>query len=591
MINLTNKEHVAKLAKAIDYSFSQGYVERERRNTLVRIYSDNADTSLPFSINASSTGYLGQTEDAAAYLPLFMQYVRGHVLTLGFTLPKWSVTARQTAGRGFDARIENLLNYYFDILGGAELTRQWALDSAFGDCFAKIVAGPAPLGITAPVVPRVYRVDPNRFIRDRSAQRLDESTFYGDLYLVGFDEARNYEGFDPEVAETLTPYRIESDDTRSIYYTRSTDSYAEEVVRLLDVYIPATGQLATYNAPTDTFLGVTDKPLRVVDMPINPYTACRLQVLPDSMFELSRLGYFRNLNSLANDLFAKAARQARLSKRNPIDMLGNENELNSLLNAPDNEAVFLQEGAKPDLYVLPGPDPSILNLGGSAAQLFSQYAGNLEVAMGISPGSKTARQSQAMLSQISAVSAFDRSIFEKFLSEIGMKLASLAFQSEALEVSFQQALPGTGYVYDEYWGPPEKLPRVGEISSYNFDVVQYSTAYRSPQERLQQLNEASGAVMQWMQAAAQGAPINLKVIMESYKKAYDLVPELEEWWSGEPPTPVQQTQQQYQSQMEHQAGGSTVNYEGAEEEGGLGELAQLGLAATGEALGAGGLQG
>lgn len=559
MIDLTNPNAMRKLAKAVEFAFTDQSPERERRNSLVRIFADQARDW--YSEFFGDNWY----NSSAQYLPLFQQYVRGHLMALAYTNPKWDVRSKKIDGRQFAARMRLLLDYYFDILDGQKLVRQWGLDTAFGDAVAKIVDGPPPLGITAPIAPRVYRLNPNMVIRDRSAECVEDCGFIGDLYLMPIDEAMNNPEFLMHNAlgtMNLRPYRVEGDAARDITTSRTSDAYPEEVVRLLDLYIPKVG-LCTFDVPNDSFSSLSlDTMLRVKRTSINPYEFCRLVTMPDNVGELARLYYLKQLSFLANDMLAKAAAQARHSKRNPISKIGNEHDLSHALDAPDNEPVFLNEMDQHDLFVLPGPDPTVLELGTIASRLFSQQAGNTETALGISPGATTARQTQAMLGQIEAASDYDRSIFETFLSRVGQKLATLAFESDVLELEFQQRVPGTKYSYPVYWGPPASLPRVGEITDFLWDVVPYSTAYRSPSTRLAQLQQASTGIAQWMGLASQGAPLNLAAIMKSYAEAFDQVPELAEWWSGEQPSPQEATAQTYVSAMPHQPGGSQINYQG-----------------------------
>jgi hypothetical protein len=101
--------------------------------------------------------------------------------------------------------------------------------------------------------------------------------------------------------------------------------------------------------------------------------------------------------------------------------------------------------------------------------------------------------------------------------------------------------------------------------------------YRHPQEKIAQLQQASQGIMSWMTAAAQGAPVNIQYIMKEFGSAYDLLTCLPEWWSGEKPTPMQQTQNTYQS-MAAPSEGSDVRYQGAS---GGGSMTEFGPPAQG----------
>jgi len=183
--------------------------------------------------------------------------------------------------------------------------------------------------------------------------------------------------------------------------------------------------------------------------------------------------------------------------------------------------------------------------------------------LGSSTGADTARQTDALIGQISAAQSIDRRGFEFFLAEIGKKIATLIFENEAFEMETRQRVPGTKIEYTQHWPPMQFMPNFASIDDFNFEVAQFSTAFRTPQERVNQLQTASQLVMTWMQAAAQGLPINIGAIIESVGTSFDLVPELEEWWSGEPPpTPQEKVDKTYTSLAEGPQG-SDIRYLGA----------------------------
>lgn len=556
-IDIQNPTEAAKLGRAIQYSYSEGAAERRRRGRLIEIYRDERPAW-------ETIGGPGRDSFAGgATVNLFQQYVRGVQIALAYRAPKYALKARRAEGIGFDALMQTFLNSYTCILNFQELLRQFATDTCFGDAIAKTVESLAPKGVYSELAPRTFRVNPNNFIRDRSAENVTDSLFFADAYLVSLKEAKAYQGFDPEIVQRLQPYNMGSDEGRSDRGFYNTEAYAEDVTRLVDVYLPATGQIVTYPAPNDSFGEISQGVLEIRDTPVNPYSICRMQVIPDSLAEIARLESLRELHLLTNDMWAKAARQNRHSKRNPLDLIGNETDMDSLLTAPDGEPVFVNEKTA-DIYVLPAADPQIVQMAGLAQQTFSQQAGNLEVALGLGAGAGTARQSNQILQQVTAATALDQSIFNEFVADIGRKLCTIAFQSEVFEYQSSIQIPGLKYSINVGWAPSSKLPRIGVVDDYHFEVVPLSGSLRTPQERLQQLTQATQLFAQMMMLASQGAPINMEAVMASIKESFDLIPDLQQWWTpAETPSPAQQTSQTYQS-LAGPAEGSQVNYTGVD---------------------------
>lgn len=526
-----------KLQRAVKHSYEQASSDRVLRNALIDTYND-----------ARRYGKEGD-----AFVNYFQMFVRGHVLALGYKCPRFAVKSRTINGRGFDARIQNFLNRYFEVLGFSEILRQFAADSCFGDAIAKTIEGPPPVGVSSPLAPRVYRVNPNDFIWESSAESIDRSSFFADMYMVPYKEAVEY--FQNERIQPYSQTFTEANRTRDT----TDDANAQEVTRLIDVYIPAKGIVATYPCPNDSFGDLVLEPIHVTPTTVNPYSVCKLVPRVDSATPIPRLAALRPSHMLANRLWNKMARQAVQYKRHPIADSGDTEDLKHLLDAPDGEAVFVSDITKPPaIYAFPGADPSTMQTGAFAAQQFSEQAGNLNVMLGVNPGAGTARQTQALLGQIGSVQDYDRGVFEAFVADIAKKVATLAFASETLELHTNSPIPGTRIVYPTDWAPASQLPRMGTVDDFHFEVTPFSTAYRSPQERLTQLQDATARIAQIMSIAQMGAPINLEAVMASFNEAYDLL-NLDEWWSGEPPNPAVEAGKVYTSTAAP-AQGTNINY-------------------------------
>jgi len=553
-IDISIQDHRSRLSVALRKSFTDAAPCRTIRQNLYDIYRDESNPAF---------SSLDGGDDLGTLLNLFQKFVRGHMLTLAYFNPKWDINARTAEGRGLDGRMNSFMNSYNEIIHFNKVQKQLALDSAFGWAVAKVSTGIAPKGIVAEVSPRVHRINPDMLIVDPTAASLEECSYVADMYLVPLNEAQNHKEFDPEEAAKLTEYRDNSDGTGKLADgTSATDSYAEPMVRLIDVYIEKAGMIYTWPCPSDNFDYVSSSPpLGKRESKINPYTILSLLNMPGHLVELARLRSLRGLHLLSNEMLMKGVKQARGSQRNPVGPLGSEQSMGAALSAGDNNPIYVENVQDLGLYQIPGPDPSILSLGMQGAALFSKEAGNLEVALGASTGADTARQTQALMGQISAAQSIDRQSFEAFLSEIGKKIMTLAFSNEAIELNSIVRIPGTKIEYNRLWAGPSKMPRVTGIDSFNFDVVPFSTAFRTPQERVGQLGQATQLLLQFMMAKMQGAPLALDAITQSVAKSFDLVPELLEWWDGKEPNAMERTTNTYQS-MAQDAQGSDIRYQG-----------------------------
>lgn len=559
-IDLNDKDERAQLQRSIRYNWERQADFRLARKVLIDIYRGQSSVFPESYANSKTT-----------LVNLFQEFVKGHLMATAYRSPRWSVNARMPAGRGFDKRIQNFLNRYSEILDFTRLARQWAVDSAFGYAVAKITNGVAPKGVHSLVAPRAYRLNPSHVILDQSASDPAESGFIADIYLVPLKTAKSYVGFTKKGREALTPWKgTDTFNSNSREGTSRSDAFSEDQTRLIDVYFPDSARLVTWAAPSNAFsdIGNSD-PLTIIQTKVNPYVFLRTLVTPDSLEEMSPLRALKGLHLLSNDLLWKAARQARQQKRNPVTQIGSEQDLDTLLNTPDGEAAMVGDLSKLDLYSLPGADPSVVAIANLAMTLFSQHGGNLGVTLGQTAGADTAKQTEALISQISAAQQLDRTQFELFMGEIGKRMATLAFEDESLQLEISERVPGTTFVVNNGWAPPKDLPRQGSIDDYHFEIVPFSGSLRTPQERLGQLQAAGKQLVLWMNAKQQGLPVNLDAILESYAEAFDLIPNLSEWFTGDEVEQVpQQGQDKAYTTLAGPSEGSVVDYQGVGNSGG-----------------------
>lgn len=548
-VNVHTKDGRARLQRALQYSWEQSSEGRERRREFINMYKGEGTNSL-----------LVNTSHKKDLVNLIRKFVRAQQVTLAFQVPKCSVKSRMPKGRGFDRHIQNLLTRYLEILEMKRLLQQWASDSCFGYAVAKVIAGPAPKGVTAPVAPRAYRVDPDRIIQDRSAAHPNEGDYIAEMYLLPLEEAQNWPGFNPTVARGLAEWTDNDDFGMLPDGISSRDALAQPYTRLVDVYIPTTGEIITWPCNNLRFSGIAHSdPLVVSRTPINPYEFWNPIMAPSTLAELSLLDHEAELHSIANRLLHKVIDQADASRRNPYTSLGYEQDLATVQSSEDNDMILFDNPEGLRTFSLPGADPSVHGLATWSIDTFSREGGNLDLRLGQHQGADTARQTQSLLGQLSASTALDRDGFNDFFRNICVKLASLAFRDEYLELYVSDIIPGTNISYNHGWAPPKFLPRIGQISDYHFEIATYSGTYRSPQEKLSQLEAASRGVLNWMTAAAQGAPIDLEAIIKDYAEAFDQVPDLINWWNKKEPTPTQQAVTTYRSMSPPGSSGGQVS--------------------------------
>lgn len=555
MIDPLDQNSRDRLRIAVDKNFTMAEWARRNRRELVAQYHGQPLSEFEKAI------YRPQNEPL---FPLVQQAVSAHILSLAWRGPRFSVVSRILAGKQTAKGMQMFLNKYSAILDLPTTLRRLALDSAFGWAAAKVVIGPAPAGVNgSPVAPRCWRIDPTLLLYDSTASSFDEVLYIGDTYLMDLEEARNFQGFRADQRQFLQEYTGFNRSTSLSDVSANTDRYASPMTRLVDIYLPHSGLLCTWPATMDQFGEISQEPLAIQKVAVNPYSVLSLMDSAGGLTEVATMSATRGLADLTNDLGLKTANQARQAKRNPAYKIGSEQDAAQLINAPDLKPIGVAELGNIGLYTIPGPDPNVIAVMQMALNLFKQFNGNVDLSLGNASVSGTARQEQILAERVSARENVSRQRYEQFVGEIGRKLATLAFSDEIAQIELQEPVPGMPGITLDY--STASVPRVGTVDDYSYDVVPYSTQYRSPEERIAQLQEATAEVMQILGAVAAGAPLNIQVILEQIAE-YRELPELIDWWTGQQPTP-QESAQQTMSQMAPQ--GSTVQYQGVGNSGGV----------------------
>lgn len=523
MINPLNANDRAQLRRAVRHWRVLSREARNERRELTTVYLDR-----PHINNVHFD------QHRKAMVNLVQLSVAAQVVALAWRGPTYSVTGRRfgQAGLQFGRRVQAFLNSYTKLIGLPSTAKQIAVDISFGWAVTKTGFGPAPKGVYGiPLAPRSWRVDPLQFVFDGTAPSFEQAMYLGDIYLMPLDEARRSPYFDPVLAAQLQPWAgYQSHEPLDYDYRQA---FAQDLTRLVDIYLPAEGVVCTWPALSDEFPNMADRPLSIRETPFNPYDVLSTLDSPTTLIEVAQLSAVKELNYLANDMAEKLARQARQGKRNVVYELGSVHDADTLGTAVEGQPIGLTDLSKMNIFEYPGPNAATAGVMDKATAMYKEQAGNLDVALGLAQTADTARQAQLQAERVGAREAVTVQKFEDLMSRIGEKLASLAFSQEALELEIREPVPGLPqYTIDFSWGP--QFPRVGTINDYNFDVVAYSMAYRSPEQRLAQLERATARFAQIMGLASQGAPINIGAVLDTFAKYEDL-PELLEWWNGAEP--------------------------------------------------------
>jgi hypothetical protein len=247
------------------------------------------------------------------------------------------------------------------------------------------------------------------------------------------------------------------------------------------------------------------------------------------------------LHNLINTLYRKLRDQAQRQKQLMLGRKGAEDDGMELRDAVDGDYLALMEPESVDRISIDGPNQQNFGFMLNAMQQFSKQAGNLEHKLGLGAQADTAAQEGMIAQGVAGMEAMYQARFADFAAKGVRELGRLMFDDNVTETPMMMDVEGTDYKVDDPWkGAMEEGARDGEYYDYDIDIDPYSMAYRSPKQRLQELDETWDRMMPLVPLAMQqGAFPNIKEYLDIRSK-YTSCPEMKRLWVFDQPPPEQE---------------------------------------------------
>lgn len=534
-INPEDPDDRLRLSRSLQYWHQQLQCYREARRETVMNISGSTEFAAALGID------IGKSKRPWGNLLQMSSIANG--IKLAYNDPRFVAVANNADGEAIAPRLESFLNKYSRLINLGDIARQIATDAFVGYGIVKVAEGVLPPGARLAagqsMGPMCWRVSQDNFVYDGSATSWDYVSYQGDLMLVPLKEAREFPEFlayNEEGAKGLQEYNMKSDDnTDSRIHSNPLKSFnAQAMTRILYTYLPHSGLEVFWAANDLTFGGVKDKPLLVRKWKGHhngPFSVMSLLDIPDNLVPVAQAESTKQLHYLFNELMDKGAIQAREAKVVPVYELGSQRDMDRLEGADDRRPVGVSNIQKIGMWEKPGPTQSQSAYALAALQLYKEFSGNIDDTLGLGPTAGTATQSALIRQSTNARGADARRRMDRMMEQVAEKLAHLALVDETLRLEMREKITGTEDIYiDTSWLPPVEMPRDPNISNYGITLVAQSMELRDPTERLANINEAMGQIIQVAQVVAMGVPIALDKFIKIQSNYRDL-PELLELYS------------------------------------------------------------
>jgi hypothetical protein len=510
-----------RLARAVEYSHQELEQYNRLRAHTIRAY---------LGVNGifPDTEWMGdgEYEESLPKGNLLQMAGIGHQIMLAYGDPQWEPNPRTPEYTAVAERMGPAMNRTATLLDFGETHRNVAADSFFGYGIYKVARGRLPLSAQHATGlkfgPCIWRVPQPDFIYDITAKQWNDVQYQGDIYSMPLDEAIELY---PEHAARLESVTDELYTPRSMTTKHLRDYTPTRMVQMIDLYFPGAGPnqrglVCTWPIRSTSFKDLSDEPIVAREWNghwSGPYEVLNHLYCPDQIVPIAQAESVKALHILFNDLLELTSNQARNAKYNPTYQNGSEKDMASLWNADDRVPVGLNNPNDMGAFEIPGPTQSQTAYMSAVSQLFNKMAFNVDQRLGSAPSAGTATQEQILANAGDQLTGEARRKSNKSLQMVGFKLAHLILNDQQLSLPASRPLrPGSDINVDVSWVPLP--PGSARVDDFDIPVDPFSTAMRTPEQKLALVQQLTPTLLQIAAMEAQGMPISFSNSLRLYAK-------------------------------------------------------------------------
>ena len=360
------------------------------------------------------------------------------------------------------------------------------------------------------------------WVHDMNARDIEEWEFCGDKYRVPFEDVKNNPAFmntehlqpsDRTVYSNGDEYA--TDETRIETITQGAgDLNGEEYVdhiELWDIWLPRENLIVTLPS-------VGDKPLmiREWDGPERgPYHILSFGEIPGNVIPTGAVASMFDIHDLLNRLMVKVGDQAERQKTLYFASQAATADGSAMakINASDGDVIGTSNPADVKEMRSGGVDQQLLATVGWLRNLSSYVGGNLDVLAGTSSQADTATQEKLLNENSSGMMSDFQQTVESFVGEVVTDLAWYTYTNPELEIPLLKTTPSGNFPQQKMWGPKD---REANFFEYSFTITPYSTASKSPQDKVQVLSAFVRQEVLPMEQAGMNAKAGVQFDVKEY---------------------------------------------------------------------------
>ena len=529
-----------RLKAAVTHHYKQLSTLRDRREEFLRAASGSL---YPHA----------EPQDARLdILNLMRQAAEAQTLSLAANRPRVSATAKTQERQAFADHYKAALNAYVKTMRLEEALQECARNAFYSLGVMKVyMADSVAVELEVdewmdPGQPFAQSISPHHLTYDTDATDWRHCSFIADRYQVRFEDIIDDVRFPKKIRDRLKdrgPRKLhgQSDEWGNQLANGDDPSQFEEKIYLADVFLPKDGTIFTYVCNSQFELeGEALKELDWDGSETGPFRFLNLGPVPDKTTPSSPAQNLLLQHNLVNSLYRKLEAQSVRQKILNVGVVGDGDDSKKVRDAKDGEFVELNSPQAITQLRMDGPDQPVFSFALNALEQFNKIAGNLDHKLGLAATADTARQ-QGMIGQsVGRMEAFYQTRFVAFTREVIQELGRLLFSDATTTVEMTKEVEGTDFVVDAPWlGAVAEGSRMGEFKDYDLDVEPYSMSYKSPEDRMAEMDMQIQMIMPMLPILAQqGKMLDMQYWLKKRAEYSDL-PELERLIMDIPQPPEQ----------------------------------------------------
>lgn len=467
--------------------------------------------------------YVGRHySDGGAELKVPINLIARYVQVISRSLvpktPRIMLSTKNKDAQPSISAMQDWLNQRLVEMHFAQTLQRWVVDSLFCIGIMKVALGtPADAAISGYIspagVPFAETVDVDDFVVDWGCRDFRQASFIGHRYRIPCSVAENLDYFDGKakkwLAAAATSYNSQSNqegDERitaiSTGWTDAADRDYEDMVDLWEVYLPRQKRVVTYASDCGGVPAADCPPLRNVEWvgpDCGPYHFLSLMPVPGNAMPKAPIQDLIDLHQSVNAGVRKLIGQMMRQKTVLPVRGGAVDDGKNLLQTSDGEMFRCENADAMKEVSFGGPSPINAQFTTYLGDVFNKMAGNLDLLSGASPQSKTATQDK-ILAENSGAGVADMQ--EHTITGISKVVDALNWYwwyhpqevmkttrsiPGAEDIKIERKLYPANYRHDN--GMQPALRREGRYEDLMCRVDPYSLVYRTPQQRLDFLNQ------------------------------------------------------------------------------------------------------